>query len=518
MHPCVHARHKPEHVAYRMVPGAETVTYRQLDVRSNQGAHLLRGLGLRRGDVIAILMENHARYFELAWAADRSGLYYTCISTRLTPGEAAYIVQDSGARVLFTSRAMLELARGVLALSSDPVGFLADGNEPGFRDYVAERDRYPQTPIADESRGAAMLYSSGTTGRPKGVKFPLSTEPLDGPDRLTDIAINSFAFNDDMTYLSPTPMYHSAPLRWSMCVHRCGGTVVAMEKFDAEQSLQLIDQHRITHSQWVPTHFIRMLKLPAQIRAKYDLSSHRLTFHAAAPCPVPVKQAMLQWWGPIIHEFYAGTEFNGLTSITPTEWLTHPGSVGRATFGTVHIMSEEGAELPARKEGLIYFEGGSRFAYHNDPRKTAAAYNERGWSTLGDIGWIDAERYLYLTDRQSFMVISGGVNIYPQEIEDLIVTHPKVADVAVIGAPDEDLGERLVAVVQPLVWEDAGPELARDIQELVRANLSRMKVPRQVDFSRELPRQPTGKLYKRLLRDEYWGKKPIAAPHPPGDV
>jgi long-chain acyl-CoA synthetase len=261
-----------------------------------------------------------------------------------------------------------------------------------------------------------------------------------------------------------------------------------------------------------------MLKLPAQIRARYDLSSHRLTFHAAAPCPVPVKQAMLQWWGPIIHEFYAGTEFNGLTSITPEEWLTHAGSVGRATFGTVHIMSEDGVELPERKEGLIYFEGGSRFAYHNDPHQTAAAYNEKGWSTLGDIGWIDADRYLYLTDRQSFMVISGGVNIYPREIEDLIVTHPKVADVAVIGAPDEDLGERLVAVVQPLAWEDAGPELAQEIQELARANLSRVKVPRQVDFSRELSRQPTGKLYKRLLRDEYWGKTPIAARRPPGDV
>jgi len=505
IHPSVHARTTPNKIAYKMVPSGETVTYRELDERSNQGAHLLRAVGLARGGVIALLLENHVRYFELAWAGDRSGLYYTGISSRLTPPEIAYIVADSGASVLFTSRALADVARTALESVPGCIGFTVDGAAEGFRDYLAERALYPTTPIADQSCGAPMLYSSGTTGRPKGVKFDLSEGPIDAMDGLTSIAVNAFNFSSDMTYLSPAPMYHSAPLRWSLCAHRMGGTVVAMEKFDAELGLSLIESERITHSQWVPTHFIRMLKLPEEVRTRYDLSSHKLTIHAAAPCPVPVKQAMMDWWGPIIHEFYAGTEFNGLTSTTPQEWLAHPGTVGKATFGTIHICADDGeTELPARKEGLIYFSDGTPFAYHNDPVKTAEAYNSKGWSTLGDIGWVDEEGYLYLTDRKSFMIISGGVNIYPQEIEDAIIGHPKVADAAVVGAPDDDLGERLVAVVQPLDWADAGPELAAEIQALLFANLSKLKVPRQIDFVAELPRHPTGKLYKRLLRDAYW--------------
>src|SRR5690606_18607206 len=307
---------------------------------------------------------------------------------------------------------------------------------------VSERDNQPRTPVTDQSQGAPMLYSSGTTGRPKGVKFDLPERSIDEMDPLTAIAVDWFKYNEDMIYLSPAPMYHSAPLRWSMSGQKMGATIIVMEKFDAELALQLIEKEKVTTSQWVPTHFIRMLKLPEEVRNKYDLSSHELTFHAAAPCPVPVKEAMMDWWGPIIYEFYAGTEFNGLTAIHPEEWLTHKGSVGKATFGTIHIISDEGEELPARKEGQIYFEGGSQFSYHEDPEKTRDAYNDKGWSTLGDIGWVDEEGYLYLTDRKSFMVISGGVNIYPQEIADVIITHPQVADVAVIGAPDEELGER----------------------------------------------------------------------------
>jgi len=510
MHPSTHAQSRPDHVAYKLVPNGETVTYRELDERSNQAAHLWRSLGLKRGDGIAILMENNARYYELAWACDRSGLYFTCVSSRLSAAEAAYIVRDSGAGVLLSSKSLLEVARGVAAEIPELPVYVVDGPAEGMRDYLAERDAMPITSIADESCGAPMLYSSGTTGRPKGVRFDLREGPIDGPESLASLAIEMYRFNADMIYLSPAPMYHSAPLRFSMAVHRVGGTVVAMERFDAEYALRLIEQERVTHSQWVPTHFIRMLKLPPEARGRYELSSHQLAFHAAAPCPVPVKQAMLDWWGPIIYEYYAATEFNGLTMISPEEWRSHPGSVGKARFGTIHILSDSGAPLPPRTDGLIYFEGGTRFAYYKDPAKTAEAYNDKGWSAVGDIGWVDEEGYLYLTDRKSFMIISGGVNLYPQEIENVIVNHPKVTDVAVIGAPDEDLGEKIVAVVQPSRWSDAGPALAAEIQAYVLSHLSKLKVPRQVDFVEELPRHPTGKLHKRELRDRYWPAAPQA--------
>lgn len=503
-HISVHAETKPDHLAYKMVPSGEAVTYRELNNRSNQVAHILRDEGLGRGDVIAILMENHPRYYEVAWGADRSGLYYTCISTQLSTSEAEYIVRDSGARLLFVSRQKLQLALEVADQIPGLIVFLVDGLAEGARDYLTERAGKPASPIADESQGAPMLYSSGTTGRPKGVKFALPEQAIDEMDSLTAIAIDWFKFDGEMIYLSPAPMYHAAPLRWSMSGQKMGATIIVMEKFDPEFALQLIEEEKVTHSQWVPTHFVRMLKLPEAVRTRYDLSSHKLTFHAAAPCPVPVKEAMMAWWGEIIFEFYAGTEFNGLTAITPQEWMAHKGSVGKARFGNIHIVSDEGQELPARKEGLVYFEGGNSFSYHNDPEKTRDAYNDRGWSTLGDIGWVDEEGYLYLTDRKSFMVISGGVNFYPQEIEDVIITHPQVEDVAVIGAPDDELGERLVAVVQPLNWDERGDALAQSISEHVLAHLGKIKLPRQIDFEQELPRHATGKLYKRLLRDRYW--------------
>ena len=508
LNPCFHAIDHPDRIALKIMPRGEAVSYRALEERSNQAAHLLRSLGLHRGDVIAILMENNARYFELAWAAERSGLYFTCISHRLSAPEITYIVQDSGARIMISSFVLAALAGDVAEQCPGLRYFMVDGATRPFASYEEAVAPLPCTPIADESQGMPMLYSSGTTGRPKGVRIPLPEEPFGSLDGLTRIAIDRFGFEPGMLYLSPAPMYHSAPLRWSMCVHRLGGTVVAMEKFDAEYALRLIEEERITHSQWVPTHFVRMLKLPPETRTGHDLSSHRLTFHAAAPCPVAIKQAMMEWWGPIIREYYAGTEFNGLTSITPEEWLARPGSVGRATFGTIHIVGDDGAELPPRREGLIYFEGGTPFAYHNDPAKTAEAYNDRGWSMLGDIGWVDEDGYLYLTDRKSFMIISGGVNIYPQEIEDAILTHPRVADVAVVGAPDEDMGEKVVAIIQPMDWSEAGSALARDIEAHLRQRLGGIKIPRQFDFSPELPRHPTGKLYKRLLRDQYWADPP----------
>ncbi len=501
-----HAKQTPDKTAYKLLPSGETVTFAELEKRSNQCAHLLRECGLRRGDVIAILLENHPRYFEVALAAERAGVYFTGISTHLSAKEAGYIVGDSDAHILFTSRKMLSTALEISAQNPDLIVFVVDGPGEGARDYLAERHANPETPISDESMGAPMLYSSGTTGRPKGVKFDLPDTAIDELDSLTELGIASFGFVPEMVYLSPAPLYHAAPLRWSLSAMKLGGTVVVMEKFDPELSLKLIEQEKVTHSQWVPTHFIRMLKLPEADRRKYDLSSHKLAIHAAAPCPVQIKEQMIDWWGPIIHEYYSGTEFNGMTIITPEEWLEHKGSVGQAKFGTVHILTDDGEELPPRKEGAIYFEGGTQFSYHKDESKTASSYNDKGWSTLGDIGWLDEDGYLYLTDRKSFMIISGGVNIYPQEIEDVIVTHPRVADVAVVGAPDPDLGERLVAVVQPLKMSDAGEDLASEIQEHVLSQLGRIKLPKQIDFMPELPRLPTGKLYKRVLRDGYWNK------------
>jgi acyl-CoA synthetase (AMP-forming)/AMP-acid ligase II len=496
MHPSIHARTTPDKPAYIMAGSGETVTYAELDARSNQGAHLLRALGLKRGDGIALMLENDARFFEIVWAAQRAGLYYSCVSTRLAPPEIAFIVADSGSRVLVASAPVAPelLTPGLIVFA------------PGARDFVAERGAFPTMPIADETPGTDMLYSSGTTGRPKGIRPALPEGALDQSNALTDFGRAAYGMASDTIYLSPAPLYHSAPLRWSMSVQKLGGTVIVMEKFDAEAALALIERFRVTHAKFVPTHFIRMLKLPADVRARHDLSSLRVVFHAAAPCPVEVKAAMMAWFGPIIHEFYAGTEANGLTAIGPQDWLAHPGSVGRAIWGSIRICDEAGEPLPVGEVGAIHFADGPAFEYHNDPEKTAASRNRHGWTTLGDVGRVDAEGYLYLTDRQSFMIISGGVNIYPQEIEDAIVTHPKVADVAVIGAPDPEMGERVVAVVQPADWADAGPALADDLTAWLQGRIGRIKQPRQIDFVQELPRHPTGKLLKRLVRDCYWAR------------
>jgi long-chain acyl-CoA synthetase len=353
-----------------------------------------------------------------------------------------------------------------------------------------------------------MLYSSGTTGRPKGVKRAGGGETaIDAPNALAMIGQAMYGWNADSIYLSPAPLYHAAPLGWSMAVQALGGTVVMMERFDPEDALRFIQQYRITTAQWVPTHFVRMLKLPEEARTRYDLSSLIGVFHAAAPCPVPVKEQMIAWWGPIVHEYYAGTEGNGFCAITSEEWLGHRGSVGRGLTAQVMICGEDGEPLPPRAEGLVYFAGGGQFEYHGDPVKTAESRNQHGWTTLGDVGWVDEEGYLYLTDRKSFMIISGGVNIYPQEIENLMIAHPKIADVAVVGAPHEEMGEQVVAVVQPADWSEAGPALAEELSAWTRERLSHVKVPRRIDFMQELPRHQTGKLYKRLIRDAYWGKE-----------
>jgi len=489
-----------------MAGSGKVVTYGELDARSNRCARLFRSLGLRPGDSIAFCLENHPRFFEIAWAAQRSGLYYTPVSSRLTPGEIAYIVNDCGARVFLTSAHKADEAAGVRAqIPQATARLMLDGAADGYASYEdALRSESPEA-LADEREGQDMLYSSGTTGRPKGVRLPLSGQPAGTPPPLLQLMSHLYATGPETVYLSPAPLYHAAPMRFCMALHRLGATTVVMERFDPCEALRLIERHRVTHSQWVPTMFVRMLKLPEEERARYDLSSLRVAIHAAAPCPIPVKEQMIGWWGPILYEYYAGTEGNGFTAIDSVEWLAHRGSVGRALLGEIHIVGSQGAELPAGEIGGVYFAGGASFEYHNDPDKTAASRNEKGWSTLGDIGYLDAEGYLYLTDRKANMIISGGVNIYPQEAENVLVTHPKVADVAVFGVPNADLGEEVKAVVQPLDMGEAGPDLERELLDFCRDQLAKYKCPRSIDFAAELPRHPTGKLYKRLLKDRYWG-------------
>ena len=320
-HPMHYARTDPDKPAVIMANSGETITYGQLDERSNQGAQLFRSLGLKTGDAIALCLENHPRYFEITWAAQRAGLYYTCISSNLTAGEVEYIVRDCGAKLFIVSAAKRDMANALAEPLSDLLLFALDGGFGSYRDLEAGRAKQSTKPIADESAGKDMLYSSGTTGRPKGVKSALSGEAIDAPIALTALAQNAFGFGRDSIYLSPAPLYHAAPLRWCMTVHRLGGTVIVMEKFDAERALQLVAQHRVDCSQWVPTHFTRMLKLPEDVRKSYDVSSMRCAIHAAAPCPIPVKEAMIAWWGPVLMEYYAGTEGNGFTLISSKEWL-----------------------------------------------------------------------------------------------------------------------------------------------------------------------------------------------------
>ncbi|WP_420997864.1 AMP-binding protein [Cupriavidus sp. 30B13] len=506
MHPYVHAQRTPDKPAVIMT-GGTVLTYRELDERSNQAARLFRDHGLRPGDRVAFLLENHARLFELCWGAQRCGLIYVCISTRLNVDDAAYIVNDSGARMLVTSRAQAEVAQGVAA-RAPALGacLMMDGAAPGFAPYETTLAQYPGWRIEDECAGTDMLYSSGTTGRPKGVFTPPASQPIDAPGTLALMCQSLYRFGPDTRYLSPAPLYHAAPLRYNLAVQQLGGTSVVMEHFDAEAFLALVARHRITHTQVVPTMFSRLLKLPEAVRRGHDVSSLRFAVHAAAPCPVAVKEQMIDWWGPIIWEYYAGTEGNGSTAVGSSDWLAHKGTVGRASVGELRICDDSGALLPPGEPGTIYFAGGRQFVYHNDPDKTAQSRHpvHGDWTTLGDVGYVDQEGYLYLTDRKANMIISGGVNIYPQEAENLLMTHPKVMDVAVIGVPNEDFGEEVKAVVQPLDMRLAGPALAEELIAFCRDHLSGIKCPRSVDFAHELPRLPTGKLLKRLLRERYW--------------
>ena len=503
MHPGTFAASDPDRPAVVVEPGGPTVTYGELEAGSNRVAHLLRARGLTTGRRVAILSENRAEYLELAWGAQRAGLYHVGINMHLTADEVAYIVRDSQADLVVASDRLGDLADQVFA----DEGLATRGRlmlgEPraGWESYAAAVAAQPPTPIADEAEGDFMLYSSGTTGRPKGIKRPLAGGPLGShPDIPGTWLRTLLGMRPGDVYLSPAPLYHAAPLAWSMGVHRSGSTVVVMRKFDAELALALVERHRVTHSQWVPTMFVRMLKLPDEVRNRYDISSLRHAVHSAAPCPVEVKQAMIDWWGPVLFEYYSSTEGAGATSITSEEWLRKPGSVGRPLMGTPYVTDDEGELLPTGETGTIWFTGGSRFEYHGAPGKTAAASDARGGTSVGDVGHLDEDGYLYLSDRRYHLIISGGVNIYPQEIEDALVMHPDVVDVGVVGAPDPEMGERVVAVVQPRDPAAAGPELAAELTAFARARLAGYKCPRQLLFLDELPRTPTGKLRKHELR------------------
>jgi len=511
MYTGMQARLRPLQPAFIMANSGEAVTYRKLEERSNRLAHLFRKCGLKRLDHYSIFMENNSRYIEACGAGERSGLYYTCCNSYLTPSELAYILNNSQSRVLITSQAKLNVARE--ALKEAPkveLCIVADGKGEserivGLQDATAG---LPKTPIADEYLGAAMLYSSGTTGRPKGILRPLPEDPPGQPSPLFDFLTRLWLYREGMVYLSPAPLYHSAPQAAVHLTIRMGGTAIIMEHFDPEQYLQLVERWGVTHSQLVPTMFSRMLKLPEETRKRYDVSSLEAVVHAAAPCPVQVKQEMIKWWGPIIHEYYGATEGMGYTACNSEEWLAHPGTVGKVLLGDLHILDENMKECPTGVPGTVWFKTATPFEYFNDPEKTREARSPDGsMSTVGDVGYVDADGYLYLTDRKSFMIISGGVNIYPQECENLLITHPKVADAAVFGVPHADLGEEVKAVVQPMPGVAPGPELEQELIAFCGQSLSRQKVPRSIDFEKELPRLPTGKLYKRLLRDRYWEDK-----------
>jgi acyl-CoA synthetase (AMP-forming)/AMP-acid ligase II len=510
VHIGAHSRRAPDKAAVVEAATGRVRTYAELEDRSARVAHVLAAAGIAEGGRVAALLGNELEYFDVAWATQRSGLYLTPVNWHLTANEAGYIIGDCEAQALVTSPSLIDLAGPGLDQLRPPALRLATGDTgstpAGFDALEAALAASSAEPLRPEMEGSLMFYSSGTTGRPKGIRRPWRPVPYGTMQAIEQLMAFGYGFDPDTTYLCPAPLYHAAPIGWSMGTQRLGGTVVVMERFDPLETLRLIERYQVTHLQMVPTMFVRLLKLDAAERGRYDLSSLRYVIHAAAPCPVEVKAQMLDWWGPIIYEYYSSSEGAGFTAIGPDEWRARPGSVGRAVLGVAHIVDEDGHELPAGEIGTIYFEGAAPFEYHHDPVKTAEAFNAQGWTTVGDLGWLDPDGYLYLSDRRTNLILSGGVNIYPQEIENELVLHPAVADVAVIGVADPEMGQQVKAVVQPADPAAAGPELEAELIDFCRQRLAAFKCPRSVDFVDELPRLPTGKLAKRLLMDRYAGR------------
>jgi long-chain acyl-CoA synthetase len=483
------------------------VTYGELEMNSARLASALHQLGLRTGDVIAVLSDNAPEAFEIYWAAIRSGLYITFVNWHLSADEAAYIVRDSGAQVLIASGGVPELGSQVAELVGEVEHRYAFGASINGYGSYSELLKLAGPRLTEQPRGSEMLYSSGTTGRPKGIKPRLLPIQVDEPgDSISGLMAHGFGFTDKDIYLSPAPVYHAAPLKWCAGVQALGGTVVVMERFDAQAALAAIERFHVTATQMVPTMFVRLLHLPASVRASYDTSSLRLVVHAAAPCPPDVKDAMIAWLGPILTEYYGATEGHGITLINTSEWQTKRGSVGKAGLGIIHICDDDGAELATGQPGVIYFERETpAFIYHNDPEKTDESRHPShdNWATVGDIGYLDEDGYLFLTDRKAFMIISGGVNIYAQEVENVLALHPKILDVAVIGVPDAEMGQQVKAVVQLRDEVEPSEDLAGAIIDYVRDRLAHFKAPRTVDFVDQLPRSATGKLVKRTLQTHY---------------
>lgn len=503
-HFSAYATETPDRPAYILANTGEVVTYRQLDQRSNQIAHLLRLSGVQRGDHIAMMMKNCAEFLQVAQGALRAGVIFTPISTHLKQDETAYIITNCKAKLFIASASLSAVAtEAATAAAGLSRCFSVGGDIPGFDALEEQLSGLPDTPISDEFLGAPMLYSSGTTGKPKGVYWKPHAESIHADHPMSGTVGAFFGFGVDTIYLSPAPLYHAAPLHYNLMVLGLGGTSIIMEHFDPAQALSLIERYRATHSQWVPIMFVRMLKLPESERQGYDLSSMKCAIHAAAPCPIDVKEAMIEWWGPVIVEYYSGSEGNGFTIIDSANWLTHRGSVGQAIIGEPRILGENGEVLGPGEVGDVYFANSRPFEYFDEPEKTREAFNEQGWSTMGDVGYLDEEGFLYLTDRKNFTIITGGVNVYPAEIEGLLITHDKVADVAVFGVPHPEFGEEVVAVVQPMDWGEATDETAEELSLWMRERLSTIKVPRRIDFLEQLPRMDNGKLYKRHLQDAY---------------
>jgi acyl-CoA synthetase (AMP-forming)/AMP-acid ligase II len=506
------AQKSPDKPALIYGNGERIESYGELERNSRRIGHWLRRAGLEPGDGIAAYLANDDEFFDLYWACHRVGLYFTPVNWHLQEDEIQYIVDNCDAKLLVAHARFAELAERVAARAPKLEKRLAVGGEiPGFQPLEEALSSAPaDAPLADELEGSVMLYSSGTTGKPKGVRRALPRIPAGHPSVLAGVVglAALFGIGEKDTYLTPAPLYHAAPIGFTSSMQRIGATAVVMRRFDAEDALRTIQDQKVTAAQFVPTHFRRLLSLPEDVRAKYDVSSLRVAIHAAAPCPVPLKEAMIGWWGDAIMEYYGGTEGGG-TLIRAQEWLAHKGSVGRHwAGGVVHLLDENGVEFDAPgREGAVYFDApadaSARFSYHKDPQKTASTYRGSLF-TIGDIGYKDAEGYLYLTDRQSNMIISGGANIYPQETENLLVMHPKVQDVAVIGVPNDDLGEEVKAVVVPAAGVAPGPELERELIAFCRAQLAHYKCPRTIDFASDVPRTETGKMAKRLLRDKYW--------------
>ena len=503
-HFSAYATETPDRPAYILGASGEVVTYRELDCRSNQIARLLRLSGVQRGDHIAMMMKNCREFLQVAQGALRAGVIFTPISTHLKQDETAYIITNCKAKLFIASASLATVATEAAAAAKGLGRCLSVGGDiPGFDSLEEQLKALPDTPISDEFLGAPMLYSSGTTGKPKGVYWKPHADSIHADHPMAGSVGAFFGFGVETIYLSPAPLYHAAPLHYNLMVLGLGGTSVIMEHFDPEQALALIERYRATHSQWVPIMFVRMLKLPEAARQRFDLSSMKCAIHAAAPCPIDVKEAMIDWWGPVIVEYYSGSEGNGFTIIDSANWLTHKGSVGQAIIGEPRILGENGEVLGPGEVGDVYFANSRPFEYFDEPEKTREAFNEQGWSTMGDVGYLDEEGFLYLTDRKNFTIITGGVNVYPAEIEGLLITHFKVADVAVFGVPHPEFGEEVVAVVQPMDWADATEETAEELSLWMRERLSTIKVPRRIDFLEQLPRMDNGKLYKRHLQDAY---------------